>query len=102
MKCSIVSAAVVLAFAAAPVALADHMSPDGIGTASMPNDVHNTRLDVRLSDAPDYCFTDLVQQGDLADVENRCLEDPEAPECAVQIVTVNEEGMCTFAYPVTE
>jgi len=99
MKRSILSAAVVLAFAAAPVALADHMSPDGIGTASMPNDVHNTRLDVRLSDAPDYCFTDWVQQGDLADVENRCLEDPEAPECAVQIVTVNEDGTCSFTYP---
>ncbi len=78
------------------------MSPDGIGTASMPNDIHNTRLDVRLSDAPNHCFTDLVQQGDLADVENRCLEDPEAPECAVQIVTVNEDGACTFAYPVAE
>ena len=98
MKRSLLTAAAALAFVAAPVALADHMSPDGIGTASMPNDVHNTRLDVRLSDAPDYCFTDLVQQGDLADVENRCLEDPEAPECAVQIVTVNEDGTCSFTY----
>lgn len=99
MKRSLLSAAVVLAFAAAPVALADHMSPDGIGTASMPNDVHNTRLDVRLSDAPNECFLEVVQSGDLADSDNRCLEDPEAPECAVQIVTVNDDGTCSFTYP---
>lgn len=94
MKRSLLAAAVLVAFAGAPVALADHMSPDGIGTANMTNDVHNTRLDVRLSDAPNECFTDLVQQGDLADVENRCLEDPEAPECAVQTVTED----CEFSY----
>ena len=75
MKRSLLCAAVVLAFAAAPVALADHMSPDGIGTASMPNDVHNTRLDVRLSDAPNECFLEVVQSGDLADSDNRCEED---------------------------
>ena len=94
----ILSAAAALAFAAAPVALADHMSPDGIGTASMPNDVHNTRLDVRLDDAPNECFTDLVQSGDLALVENRCLdEDPEA--CVVYEVTVDADGTCTFSAP---
>jgi len=94
MKRPLVVVAALLALTAAALALADHMSPDGIGTASMPNDIHNTRLDVRLSDAPNECFTDLVRQGDLADVENRCLEDPEAPECAVQTVTAD----CEFSY----
>jgi hypothetical protein len=77
MKRLISAIAMVLAVTAAPVAIADHMSPDGMGTAGMPNDVHNTRLDVRLSEAPNTCFTDLVQQGDLADDPNRCLDDPE-------------------------
>lgn len=75
MKRSLISLAAALTVLVAPVAVADHMSPTGMGTASMPNDIHNTRLDVRLSDAPNECFTTLVQGGDLADVENRCVDE---------------------------
>jgi len=95
MKSSVLLTTVLLTFAAAPAVMADHMSPDGIGTAGMPNDIHNTRLDVRLSDAPNECFTSLVQQGDLADSVNRCAEDPEAPECVVYEVTDD----CTVIVP---
>ena len=35
--------------AAAP-AFADHNSPMGAGTANMPNDIHNTRIDTRLAE----------------------------------------------------
>jgi hypothetical protein len=85
---------VLVMLASAPVAMADHMSPDGIGTAGMPNDIHNTRLDVRLSDAPNACFTDLVQQGDLTDVDNRCDSD-DPTDCVVYTVTTD----CDFVLP---
>ena len=91
MKRPLVVVAALLALTAAALALADHMSPDGIGTASMPNDIHNTRLDVRLSDALNECFTDLVQQGDLADVDNRCDSD-DPTDCVIYTVTTD----CTF------
>jgi len=87
MKRPLVVVAALLALTAASLALADHMSPDGIGTASMPNDIHNTRLDVRLSDAPNTCFTDLVQQAALVDDPNRCLDDPESPECVALLIS---------------
>ena len=96
MKRTLLAAAAVLGLAAAPFAVADHMSPDGIGTANMPNDVHNTRLDVRLSDAPNTCFTDQVQTGVLADDPNRCLEDPEAPECVALLISEDCEVIGTI------
>jgi hypothetical protein len=94
MKRPFAVAAALLALSAAPLVVADHMSPDGIGTAGMPNDIHNTRLDVRLSDAPNTCFTDLVQQGDLADVDNRCDSD-DPTDCVVYTVTTD----CDFVTP---
>ena len=73
--------AAALALATMP-ATADHNSTGGIGTANMPNDIHNVRLDVRLSDADNSYFTDFVQYGDGADSVNRCLsEDPD--DCVV-------------------
>lgn len=82
MKRILRGAAVVLMFASAPVVMADHNSKDGIGSANMPNDIHNVRLDVRLNDADNSYFTDFVQYGEGADVPNRCLsEDPD--DCIV-------------------
>lgn len=52
------------------VAQADHMSPWGPGWANMPNDIHNTRLDLR--DDND-AFRDFVQYGEGADTTNRFL-----------------------------
>jgi hypothetical protein len=73
--------AATLALAAVPAA-ADHNSQDGMGSANMPNDIHNVRLDVRLSDADNSYFIDFVQYGDGADSVNRCLsEDPD--DCVV-------------------
>lgn len=53
-----------LIFSAA--ARADHNSPIGAGTANMPNDIHNTRIE-----DDDETFMDLVQYGDGADSINR-------------------------------
>jgi hypothetical protein len=79
MKRSILSAAVVLAFAAAPVALADHMSPHGMCWANMPNDIHNTRLATRDLEDGNTIFQDFVQHGEGADVPNTCPEDDVEP-----------------------
>lgn len=52
---------------------ADHMSIHGEGWANMPNDIHNTRIDTRLSGDAD-AFKDFVRQGAGADSVNRYLD----------------------------
>lgn len=52
-------------------ATADHNSIWGEGWASMPNDIHNTRLDVDDTDD----FIDFVRMGAGADSVNRFLTD---------------------------
>ncbi len=59
------------AFLSSGVALADHNSPSGEGTANMPNDIHNTRVDT-LDD--NDTFLAFVQGGG-ADSTNRFLDD---------------------------
>ena len=54
------------------LAHADHMSPWYAGWASMPNDIHNTRIDTRLVD-DDAAFRDFVMYGEGADSTNRFL-----------------------------
>lgn len=83
MKRTALIAAALTTFAAVPAAMADHNSQDGMGSANMPNDIHNVRLDVRLNDADNSYFTDFVQYGDGADVENRCLDDDPTTLCEV-------------------
>lgn len=51
---------------AATSAWADHNSPNGAGSANMPNDIHNTVIE----DGTD-ALIDLVQYGDGADSVNR-------------------------------
>jgi hypothetical protein len=53
-------------------ALADHNSVWGPGFASMPNDVHNTRIE---EDPDQEDWTSLVQFGALASTPNRYLDD---------------------------
>ena len=53
-------------------ALADHNSPDGAGSANMPNDIHNIQIEDDLSGAE---FSDLVRGGGAADSVNRYLLD---------------------------
>ncbi|MCL7744350.1 hypothetical protein LV476_05210 [Guyparkeria hydrothermalis] len=60
------------AFLTSGVALADHNSPTGAGTANMPNDIHNTRIDT-LDDSDS--FVAFVQGGGGADSVNRYLDD---------------------------
>ena len=79
MKRSLLSAAVVLAFAAAPLALADHMSPHGSCWANMPNDIHNTRLATRDLEDGNTIFQDFVQYGEGADTPNTCPEEGVEP-----------------------
>ena len=43
---------------ASSAAIADHKSPMGAGTANMPNDIHNTRIE-----DDNETFLNLVQQG---------------------------------------
>lgn len=57
-------------------AYADHNSVWGPGTANMPNDIHNTRIDTMQTDNDE--FRDFVRYGEGADSENRFLEDDEA------------------------
>ena len=49
---------------------ADHNSPMGAGTANMPNDIHNTRIE-----DDNATFLDLVQGGGGADSINRYSDD---------------------------
>lgn len=52
-------------------AMADHNSVWGSGWANMPNDIHNTRIEDDLSSEE---WTDFVQYGEGADVDNRYLD----------------------------
>ena len=60
-------------FLSSGAALADHNSPSGEGTANMPNDIHNTRIDTMDDD--NDTFLAFVQGGGGADSTNRFLDD---------------------------
>ena len=51
-------------------AVADHNSKNGEGTANMPNDIHNTRIETRESD-DNEAFRDFVKYGNGAESVNR-------------------------------
>ena len=55
--------------------LADHNSPMGAGTANMPNDIHNTRIE-----DDNETFLELVQGGGGADSVNRYDDDTTTAE----------------------
>lgn len=63
---------------------ADHNSVWGEGWASMPNDIHNTRIDTMDSDTSE--FTDFVQYGEGADSVNRFLTDDDTTVASSQSV----------------
>lgn len=62
-----------ISLAGAGTALADHNSIWGEGWSSMPNDIHNTRIDTRDDD--NNAFIDFVRMGSGADTVNRFLTD---------------------------
>lgn len=63
------SVATALVTAAAPT-FADHPSKNGEGTANMPNDIHNTRVETREANDND-AFRDFVKYGEGSKVPNR-------------------------------
>ncbi|MDY6981108.1 MAG: hypothetical protein SV201_14625 [Pseudomonadota bacterium] len=65
-KKSIIAMFISAGLLATSAAYADHNSVWGAGTANMPNDIHNTRIE----DDNDT-FLELVQQGGGADSVNR-------------------------------
>ena len=52
-------------------ATADHNSIWGAGTANMPNDIHNTRIEDNLDENE---WADFVRYGDGSETDNRYLE----------------------------
>jgi hypothetical protein len=68
-----ISAVTAMAFGAAP-AFADHNSVNGEGTANMPNDIHNTRIETKEAD-DNEAFRDFVRYGDGSESVNRFADD---------------------------
>ncbi|CRI62905.1 exported hypothetical protein [Thiocapsa sp. KS1] len=79
MNPRLLRALLVAAPALLTTAQADHMSPWGPGWANMPNDIHNTRIDLR--DDND-AFRDFVKYGEGADTTNRFLTEETAAVAA--------------------
>ncbi|MGB5690365.1 MAG: hypothetical protein WBM45_13930 [Woeseiaceae bacterium] len=74
-----VLAAAVLAVAAP--SFADHNSKNGEGTANMPNDIHNTRVDT-LETNDNEAFRDFVKYGEGSTTVNRFESDETQPNQA--------------------
>ena len=70
------SAATALIMTAAP-AFADHNSKDGEGTANMPNDIHNTRVETKEPN-DNEAFRDFVKYGEGSKIPNRFESDETA------------------------
>jgi hypothetical protein len=85
-KVKFATLALALGLTASVTALADHNSVWGEGWASMPNDIHNTRLDVDDTDD----FIDFVRMGSGADSVNRFLTDDNTD--TVGAGSVNRQG----------
>ena len=69
-------------------AYADHNSIWGAGTANMPNDIHNTRIE-----DDNETFLDLVQQGGGADSVNRYDDDSTSTAVGVRRSAGSTRGM---------
>ena len=63
---TVIGMVMVSAVMASSATFADHNSPMGAGTANMPNDIHNTRIE-----DDNETFLSLVQGGGGADSVNR-------------------------------
>lgn len=74
-KKSVMSLVISTALFTSAAAYADHNGIWGAGTANMPNDIHNTRIE---DDAE--TFMDLVQYGDGADSVNRYDDDSDTTD----------------------
>ena len=77
--------AIAVAFVAS-TALADHNSKNGEGTANMPNDIHNTRVDT-IESGDQEAFKDFVKNGAGSETINRFNSDDTTAQRAS-----NQEG----------
>lgn len=68
-----IGAASALALGAMP-AVADHNSKNGEGSANMPNDIHNTRVET-LEAADNETFQEFVKYGEGSESDNRFASD---------------------------
>lgn len=64
-------------------AVADHNSKNGEGTANMPNDIHNTRVET-LESNDNEAFRDFVKYGEGSKTVNRFESDETQPKQAVE------------------
>jgi hypothetical protein len=64
-------------------ATADHNSKNGEGTANMPNDIHNTRVETLETD-DNEAFKDFVRYGEGSETVNRFDSDDTQPNQAVR------------------
>lgn len=84
MRRQIISLAVAAGLmAVSAAATADHNSKNGEGTANMPNDIHNTRVETLETDDND-AFRDFVRHGDGSESVNRFESDETQPNQAVR------------------
>lgn len=67
--------------AAASPTIADHNSKNGEGTANMPNDIHNTRVET-LETNDNEAFRDFVKYGEGSQTVNRFDSDETQPNQA--------------------
>lgn len=71
------------ALIAAGTSVADHNSVSGEGTANMPNDIHNTRVET-LEANDSEAFRDFVRYGEGSKTVNRFASDETEPNKAVE------------------
>lgn len=79
---AITAIASALLLAAAP-GVADHNSKNGEGSANMPNDIHNTRVETREAD-DNEAFKDFVKYGAGSKTVNRFDSDDTQPSQAAE------------------
>ncbi|MGB5626565.1 MAG: hypothetical protein WBM61_12580 [Woeseiaceae bacterium] len=69
--------------AAAGTSVADHNSKNGEGTANMPNDIHNTRVETMESN-DNEAFRDFVKYGEGSKTVNRFESEETQPNKAIE------------------
>jgi hypothetical protein len=84
MKSKLISLTLATALlAAAGTSVADHNSKNGEGTANMPNDIHNTRVETMESN-DNEAFRDFVKYGEGSKTVNRFESEETQPNKAVE------------------
>jgi hypothetical protein len=69
--------------AAAGTSVADHNSKNGEGTANMPNDIHNTRVET-IGSNDNEAFRDFVKYGEGSKTVNRFESEETQPNKAIE------------------